>query len=137
MYKKSLCQVPSPEWYKGRAKAGGVCALTGEWNVQSKMEVDHIHGNVSLNDWSDVLPFIQHLCAQRSNMQVVGKEAHKVKSYAERQGMTFEEALLEKKVIALMKDKSAVNKLLRENGETAKNDSERREKVRNILARTG
>jgi hypothetical protein len=70
-------------------------------------------------------------------MQVVGKEAHKVKSYAERQGMTFEEALLEKKVIALMKDKSAVNKLLRENGETAKNDKERREKVRSILARTG
>ena len=70
-------------------------------------------------------------------MQVVGKEAHKVKSYAERQGMTFEEALLEKKVIALMKNKSAVNKLLRENRETAKNDKERREKVRNILARTG
>ncbi len=137
MYKKSLCQVPSPEWYKGRAKSGGVCALTGEWNVQSKMEVDHIHGNVSLNDWSDVLPFIQHLCAQKNNMQVVGKEAHKVKSYAERQGMTFEEALIEKKVIALMKDKSAVNKLLRENRETAKNDRERREKVRNILARTG
>jgi hypothetical protein len=38
---------------------------------------------------------------------------------------------------ALMKDKSAVNKLLRENGEVAKNDKERREKVRNIIARAG
>ncbi len=137
MYKKSLCQVPSPEWYKGRAKAGGVCALTGEWNVQSKMEVDHIHGNVSLNGWSDVLPFIQHLCATKNNMQVVGKEAHKVKSYAERQGMSFEEALLEKKVIALLKDKRETARLLRENRMIAKNDKERREKVRNILARTG
>ena len=135
MYKKSLCQVPSPELYKGRAKAGGVCALTGEWNVQSKMEVDHIHGNVSLNDWDDVTSFIQHLCASGSNMQVVGKEAHKVKSYAERQGITFEEALLEKKVIALLKDKAATNNLLRENRMIARNAAERREKVRKILAR--
>ena len=137
MYKKSLCRVPSPEWYKGRAKSGGVCALTGKWDVQSKMEVDHIRGNVSLSDWSDVLPFIQHLCAQKDNMQVVSKEAHKVKSYAERQGMSFEEAILEKKVIALLKDKAATNKLLRDNRMTARNTVERREKVRRILARTG
>lgn len=136
VYKKSACQAPPPEWYKGRAKTGGVCALTGKWDVQSKMEVDHIHGNASLNDWSDVTPFIQHLCAQRNNMQVVGKEAHKVKSYADRQGITFEEALLEKRVIALMKDKAATNKLLRENRMTARNTAERREKVRSILART-
>ena len=105
--------------------------------MQSKMEIDHIHGNVSLNDWSDVLLFIQHLCATKDNMQVVGKEAHKVKSYAERMGMSFEDAQLEKQVIALMKDKSAVNKLLRENRMIAKNDADRRQKVREILARTG
>ena len=136
MYKKSLCQVPSPEWYKGRAKYGGVCALTGDWNVQSKMEVDHIHGNVSLNDWSDVLPFIQHLCAQKNNMQVVSKEAHKVKSYAERMGMSFEDAQLEKQVIATLKDKRETARLLRENRMIAKNDAERRQKVREILARS-
>ena len=136
MYKKSLCQVPSPEWYKGRAKAGGVCALTGEWDVQSKMEVDHIHGNASLNDWSDVLLFIQHLCATKDNMQVVGKEAHKVKSYAERMGMSFEDAQLEKQVIATLKDKRETARLLRENRMIAKNDAERRQKVREILARS-
>ena len=104
--------------------------------MQSKMEIDHIQGNVSLNDWSDVLPFIQHLCATKDNMQVVGKEAHKVKSYAERMGMSFEEALLEKRVIATLKDKRETARLLRENRMIAKNDAERRQKVREILARS-
>ena len=136
LYKKSVCQVPPPEWYTGRAKTGGVCALTGDWNVQSKMEIDHIHGNVPLSDWSDVLPFIQHLCATKDNMQVVSKEAHKVKSYAERMGMSFEDAQLEKQVIATLKDKRETARLLRENRMIAKNDSERRQKVREILARS-
>ena len=69
-------------------------------------------------------------------MQVVGKEAHKVKSYAERMGMSFEEALLEKRVIATLKDKRETARLLRENRMIAKNDAERRQKVREILARS-
>jgi hypothetical protein len=69
-------------------------------------------------------------------MQVVSKEAHKVKSYAERMGMSFEEALLEKRVIATLKDKRETARLLRENRMIAKNDAERRQKVREILARS-
>ena len=37
------------------------------------------------------------------DLQLVSKEAHAVKSYADKQGITFEEALLEKKVIAFKK----------------------------------
>lgn len=36
-------------------------------------------------------------------MQLVSKEAHKVKSYCERMGLTFEEGLLEKEVISFKK----------------------------------
>ena len=38
-------------------------------------------------------------------MQLVGKEAHKVKSYSERKGVSFDDALLEKKVIQIIKNK--------------------------------
>jgi hypothetical protein len=51
-------------------------------------------------------------------------------------GMSFEEALLEKRVIATLKDKRETARLLRENRMIAKNDAERRQKVREILARS-
>lgn len=104
VYKNTNC-TPPPDWYEGRAKSGTECALSGEWIAKSYLEVDHIEGNVSLQEWEDVLPFIRHLCASHSNMQLVGKEAHKIKSYAERMGMTYEHAKIEKDAIKIIKDK--------------------------------
>lgn len=105
-FKNEVCS-PPPEGLETRAKSGAYCALTGEWVGKSKGEIDHIKGNASLNDWNDVLPFIQHLCATKDNLQFVDKEAHKIKSYAERQGISFEEAIIRKKVIAMGKKPSA------------------------------
>ena len=102
--KNELCS-PPPKGYSGRAKSGAGCALTGEWTAKSYLEVDHIKGNASLRDWDDVLGFIQHLCPDKSNLQLVSKEAHKIKSYAEKQGITFDEAVIEKKIIKIVNDK--------------------------------
>ena len=82
-FKNKSCSIP-PSDYVGRAKSGALCSLTGEWTPKSYLEVDHIIGNVSLKDWNDLLPFIQHLCTTKDNMQLVSKEAHKTKSYAEK-----------------------------------------------------
>lgn len=103
-FKNSVCEKP-PEDYKGRAKSGAYCALSGEWVGKSAAEIDHIFGNVSLQDWEDLLPFIQHLCASKENMQYVSKEAHKVKSFAERKGISFDDAMREKLAIAICKEK--------------------------------
>lgn len=65
------------------------------------MEVDHISGNVTLTDWEHVTPFIQHLCG--GEYQLVTKKAHKIKSYAERTGVDFRDALIEKQAIELIK----------------------------------
>lgn len=97
--KSQVCK-PPPEDYEGKAKSGAPCSLTGIWTGKSKLEVDHIQGGATLKEWSDIEPFIRHLCAPQSNLQVVSKEAHKIKSYAERMGITFEEAKLKKQVIA-------------------------------------
>ena len=101
-FKNKVCK-PPPEGLETRAKTGSHCALSGEWVGKSKSEVDHIIGNASLRGWEDLTGFIQHLCTDHSNMQLVSKEAHKIKSYAERMNISFTEAVLVKKAIAFGK----------------------------------
>lgn len=101
-FKNAHCDKP-PEGYTGRAKSGAYCTLSGEWIGKSALEVDHIIGEASLRDWADVESFVRHLCPTDDNMQLVSKEAHKIKSYSQRMGITYEEAMLEKKVIAFKK----------------------------------
>lgn len=121
------------ENYKGRAKKLVRCALTGAEVGVSSAEIDHIEGHVSLKDWEDVLPFIQHLCASKENMQVVSKEAHKVKSYSERMGITFEQAIIEKQVIALCKAKEDKSFLIERGITPASNANKRKEQLREVL----
>ena len=125
-YKNEQCTKP-PEGYTGRAKTGAICALTGEWTGKSKLEVDHLVGNASLRDWEDVLPFILHLCCEKSNMQLVDKEAHRIKSYAEKEGISFELALITKKVIAMEKAKTVLTYLEERDIIPAKNAKQRRQ----------
>ena len=100
-YKKS-CVQPAPPEYTGRAKGLIQCALTGEWVGQSMAEVDHIEGHSSFKCVDDLLPYMMHLALPKE-LQCVSKEAHKVNSYAERMGISFEDALVEKRAIALVK----------------------------------
>lgn len=101
-FKNRHCTKPPPD-YKGRAKSGTECALSGEWVNKSKLEVDHVQGNQSLLSWDDLLPFILHLIPPDDEaLQLVSKEAHKVKSHQERKGFkTFEEALADKQAIVI------------------------------------
>lgn len=89
----------------GRAKSGAECALSGQWTGKSKLECDHVEGHVSLLCWEDVLPFILHLVPPKGSLQLVDKEMHKVKSYSERMGISFTEALLIKKAIEIQNTK--------------------------------
>lgn len=106
IFKKSKLTKP-PTDYKGKAKSGAVCALSGVWTGNSKLEVDHIQGEASLRDWEDVLPFIRHLCTNDENMQLVDRDVHRIKTYAERQGISFEDAMIEKKYVLPFKKLNA------------------------------
>jgi len=104
IFKNESCKNP-PSDYIGRAKSGAFCALSGEWEGKSKLEVDHIEGNVSLIDEEDIILFIKHLIPPPNSLQLVKKDAHKIKSYAEKQGISYEQAVAEKKAIELIKQK--------------------------------
>lgn len=131
-FKNALCK-PPPPGYTGRAKTGHYCALTGVWVGKSAAEVDHIHGHVSLQEWEDVLPFILHLCASKENMQYVDKEAHRIKSYADRMGISFKEAAAIKQAILICKNKLDKQFLTDRGIKPVSNAAGRRKQVEAVL----
>jgi len=73
---------------------------------QTECEVDHIEQAGSFKDWGDLEKWMVKLMhINWGSIRVVCKTCHRIKSYAERTGMTFEEAKLEKEVIAFTKTK--------------------------------
>ena len=105
--KQNRVKIPNPN-PKGKVKEvwGGVCALTGNIFPIGDMEVDHKEGNHSLKTLDDLVPFVKGIVMiTLDDLQLVSKEAHKIKSYAEKQGISFEEAKIEKEVIEIIKQK--------------------------------
>lgn len=131
-FKNANCNLP-PEYYTGRAKSGAYCALSGEWTGKSKLQVDHCDGNKSLLCWQDVLPFILHLVPTKGTIQLVSEDAHKIKSHAERKGISFEQASYEKIAIDLIKKKLDKSWLESRGTVPASNQTKRREQIIDLL----
>ena len=128
-FKNKACHKP-PDDYTGRAKSGVICPLSGVFVGKSKSEVDHREGNKPLRSMEDILPFIMHLVPPKGSLQLVEKEAHKIKSYAERQNISYEEAVILKQAIAWEKNKIDHQKFLVDKGfstEETSNAKKRRE----------
>lgn len=98
---------PRPNPARGREEVWGAeCALTGEVKVLSEIEVDHKTGNSKLTTLQDLESFITAIVlVTADDLQLVSKEAHKIKSHAEKMGLTFEEAKAEKEAILIGKQK--------------------------------
>lgn len=103
--KQNRIKIPNPN-PKGKVTEvwGATCALTGVTLPLKDMEVDHKTGNHSLKTINDIQSFVSGIVLITiDDLQFVSKEAHKVKSYAEKQGISFEQALAEKQAIAISK----------------------------------
>lgn len=94
----------------GNTKYAAACVFCNDWFPKSKLEVDHILGESSLRSIEDVQSYLDHMMCPESNMQLTCKPCHRVKTYAERYNMTFEEARLEKQVIEWLKQSTADQK---------------------------
>lgn len=118
----------------GRECFGGICYLTGKFFPQSELEVDHFIGNHSLKTLDDASRFLKGmLYVDFGDLRFVSKDAHKIKNYAERMGITFEEAKIEKQLIAICKDIKKCNKLLASHNLPCNNAKVRKEGVRKLL----
>lgn len=95
--------VSPPKGYTGRAKKLGKCHYCGEMFAASHLEVDHVQQAGSCNSWETAAEFMYNLLDCNDNWCLACKACHKIKSYAEKQGLDFEEARLQKRVIEWMK----------------------------------
>jgi 5-methylcytosine-specific restriction endonuclease McrA len=113
---------------------GAVCECCGEKFVMKDLQVDHIIPAGGLTKTDDIQGFIERLLyITDDDIRLLCKNCHGVITYQEKHGLTFDEALVEKKVIDMMKNKEEVNNFLKSYNIVCKNDKQRRESLREIL----
>ncbi len=119
-------------------KKVGVCELCEEPFKGADLEVDHIECSDGCFDQSTAEKFLWH-CVFLTGIkfQLVCKPCHKIKSYAERHGMTFEEARIEKMVISICQGSGCPERawLVERGVKALGSKKERRAQVRNVLKR--
>jgi hypothetical protein len=109
--------VKPPADYTGRAKTLCKCFYCGEFFPISSTEVDHVKMAGSCNDWDTAKEFLHNLLDCSGEWRITCKPCHKVITYAERMGVTFEESVAMKKAIEFMKeDKQVVLDFLASHG---------------------
>lgn len=104
-WKKSQLTTERPYGYTGRGKSFGKCHYCGNMFTASALEVDHVAQAGSCNSWESAGQFLKNLLDCNDNWVLACKPCHKVKSHAEKTGASFEEALIQKRVIEMMKKK--------------------------------
>ena len=112
--KNSLRPLTQEEKASGKfhpsTKNVGDCVFCKEVMAGSKLECDHIVESEGCTDRRTAEKFLWHCGGQTStNFQLVCKPCHKIKSYAESKGISFEDARLEKQAIQWEKENKGVN----------------------------
>jgi hypothetical protein len=108
---------------------GGVCYECKKIFDIKNMEVDHLTGEYSLRKLEDLQSFVEGIvCVSKKDLGLICKECHKAKTYAERSGMSIDDARIEKQAIAIQKGDDKA--WLASQGLTAaKNAKQRREQI--------
>ncbi|QHZ60078.1 hypothetical protein PJKIFABJ_00142 [Pseudomonas phage PE09] len=132
-----MIQNPNVKLRKGRPKVwGAVCEICKKEFILKNMEVDHKTGEHSLRKISDIQKFVEGIVfVRKEDLAFLCKPCHKIKTLAERQGMSHEDAAIEKEAITICKSPAAVVKSwITKRGETpARTVKERREQVTRML----
>lgn len=107
-FKEAQCVKVTPEMRERyglhrQTKKAAQCVFCENWFAKSKLEVDHKVGESSLKSVLEVVSYLDHLQCSTDNMQLACKPCHKIKTYAERYSLSFEDARLEKEVILWLK----------------------------------
>jgi hypothetical protein len=129
--RKNRIRIPNPN-PNGRVQEvwGAKCSITGQVFPLSEMQVDHLKGNNSLNSLDDIPAFIENVVlVGDGDIQWVSKEAHKIKSYAEKQGIPYNPAAAQKTAIKIVKEKQDVAWLNERGIIPASTQAKRREQI--------
>ena len=136
LIKKKRKRIPNPN-PRGKVKEvwGGTCYVCGNDFPQNSLQVDHITGNHSLKCIEDVESFIKGmLFVGEDDLGLICKECHAAKSYAERHGISIEEAAVIKKAIQYTKlSVPQQNKILAKHNMPCNNAKSRREAFEQLI----
>lgn len=126
---KTVKGKPSTVW-------GGDCSICKKTFSSISLEVDHKKGGHSLREVSDIQKFIEGIVfVEEKDLQFVCKPCHKTKSYAEKSGISFERAWIQKRAIEIQKGDDKL--WIEEQGRVpATNAKLRREQIILILEET-
>ena len=93
--------------YKGTNKLQKweyMCAICGRWFKAKEVVVDHYPiAAGSILSVEDIGPFANNLYCEVDNLRVLDKTCHDIHTLAEKLGITFEQARVEKEIIRLLK----------------------------------
>jgi len=111
------------------------CDVCGGIFNQVEVEVDHKIGHHSLKSEDDLMNFFKSIAfVTEGELQLICKECHKIKSYADRMGISLEEARVIKEIIELQKSGKDTEKLL-QLGVTNDNIPSTKDKRRELLTK--
>lgn len=110
LIKKHRKQIPNPNPNGKKSTVWGfTCELCSGTFVLKDGQVDHINPAGSLQKTSDIQGFVERLLyVTEEDLRLICKGCNSALSYADKQGISFELALVEKKAIDIIKSKKDV-----------------------------
>lgn len=138
LLKKKRRQIvnPNPRGKKDTV-FGFDCDVCSNTFVMSEGEVDHIVGAGSLKSVNDIQGFVERLLfVTEDDLRLVCKGCHRAITYAEKTGMTFDDAKIEKEAIRLGAEGLDKEWLVQHNLVPASSKAKRREQIINFLKET-
>lgn len=110
------------------------CNITKEWFNKTEVQVDHIKGEHEFTRLDQLVEFAnKRFMVGYNDLQILSTEAHSIKTHAERYGMTYEEAKIDKQAIAIMKDKKDKQWLQEKGVVPGKNAKIRKQQIIEVL----
>lgn len=135
LIKKKRYQIPNPNPKGKKATVFGFdCELCNNTYPISEGQVDHIKPAGSLRKTEDIQGFVERLLyVTEDDLRLICKGCNSSLSHADKMGISFEQALLEKKAIALQKEKKDVQYLKESGIIPATNQAKRRLQLIEVL----
>jgi len=115
LIKEKRFQIPNPNPNGKKPTVwGGECEICKGLFVESKLQVDHIRDSGStLKDISDIQKFIEDIVIiTKDDLRWVCVDCHAIVSHAQKNGVSFEVAKIQKEIIRLKKENKLLDKCI-------------------------
>lgn len=135
LIKKKRKQIKNPN-INGKKETvfGFTCEMCNTDHVIANGQVDHIVAAGSLRKTEDIQGFVERLLyVTEDDLRLICKGCNSALAYADKNGMSYEEAVREKKLIEICKTKKDVQFLKDRNIVPASNATKRKAQVRDVL----